>query len=328
MRRREFKTLLGGAATASALSLSPLRAQTATPVIGFLGSATFEQSASNLAGFHQGLRDVDFVEGRNLSIEYRWAEGRFDRMAALVADLVARKVDLIVAGADPAAQAAKNATSTIPIVFIAGADPVAQSLVATLARPGGNLTGVSFQIIELNPKRFELLRELVPHARTIALLVNPNNPAVEQVVKDVEEAARGRQVQLQVLQASTEIEIDAAFASLVQRQAGGLLFASDPFLGSRRAKIMALAARHAVPAIYEFREYVMGGGLASYGTSFRSIFRQVGNYAGRILRGAAPADLPVVQPTVFELVINLKVAKALGITVPPSLLLRADELIE
>jgi putative ABC transport system substrate-binding protein len=249
-------------------------------------------------------------------------------MPVLVADLVARKVDVIVAGADPAARAAKNATSTIPIVFIAGDDPVRQGLVATLARPGGNLTGISFLIIELNPKRFELLRELVPHAGAIALLVNPNNPSIEIIVKDVQEAAQAKGVQLHIVKASTESEIDAAFGSLVERQAGALLVATDPFLGSRRELLLALAARHSIPTMYEFREYAMAGGLMSYGTNFTAIFRQVGIYAGRILKGAKPADLPVVQPTTFELVVNLKTAKALGLTIPPSILSRADEVIE
>ena len=220
-----------------------------------------------MAAFRQGLSETGYVEGQNLTIEYRWAEGRFDRLPALAADLVGRKVDVIVAGADPAAHAAKNATSTIPIVFIAGDDPVGQGLVASLARPGGNLTGVSFLIAELNPKRFELLSELVPQAKVIALLVNPNIPATERVMRAVQEAAQAKGVQLHILKASTESEIDAAFASLVQRQAGALVVSSDPFFYSRREQIVALAARHAVPAIYEFREFATAGGLISYGTS-------------------------------------------------------------
>jgi putative tryptophan/tyrosine transport system substrate-binding protein len=246
----------------------------------------------------------------------------------LAADLAGRKVDVIIASFAQAAHAAKNATSTIPIVFIAGDDPVGDGLVASLARPGGNLTGISFLIIELNPKRFELLRELVPQAGAIALLANPNNPSIEIIVKDVQEAAQAKGVQLHILKVSTESEIDAAFGSLVERQAGALLVATDPFLGSRRELLLALAARHSIPTMYEFREYAMAGGLISYGTNFTAIFRQVGIYAGRILKGAKPADLPVVQPTVFELVINLKTAKALGLTIPPSILSRADELIE
>jgi putative ABC transport system substrate-binding protein len=295
-------------------------------VIGYLGAGALGPSAANVAAFRQGLSESGYVEGQNLTIEYRWAEGRVDRMPAFAADFIGRKVDVIVATADPAAHATKNATSTIPIVFIAGADPVRQGLVASLARPGGNLTGVSFLIIELNPKRFELLRELVPQAKVIALLVNPNNPAIEPIVR--QEAARATGVQLHILKAGTEREIDAAFASLVQRPAGALLVATDPFFGSRREQIVALAARHAVPAIYEFPEYARAGGLISYGTSLTAIFRQVGIYAGKILKGAKPADLPVVQPTTFELVINMKTAKGLGLTIPPSILSRADEVIE
>jgi putative tryptophan/tyrosine transport system substrate-binding protein len=329
MRRREFSTLLCGAATASTVWQSPVKAQQRPrPVIGFLGAGAAGPSASSLAGFHQGLSETGYVEGQNLTIEYCWAEGRFDRMPGLAADLVGRKVDVIVAGADPAARAAKNATSTVPIVFIAGDDPVRQGLVASLARPGGNLTGVSFLIIELNPKRFELLQELVPQAGVIALLVNPNNPAIEPIVREAQEAARVQGVQLHILKASTESEIDAAFATLVQRQAGALLVATDPFLMLRREQVVALAARHAVPAIYEFRQFATAGGLISYGASFTDIFHQVGIYTGKILKGAKPADLPVVQPTTFELVINLKTAKALGLAVPPSILSRADEVIE
>ena len=251
-----------------------------------------------------------------------------DQIPAFAADLVARKVDLIVAGADLAARAAKNATSTIPIVFIAGRDPVEQGLVASLARPGGNLTGVSFLTSELNPKRFELLRELVPQARGIALLVNPNNPSFELIVKAVEQAAREMGVQLHILKASIENEIDAAFTSLVRQQDGALVVSSDPFFNSRRELLVALAARHTVPTIYEWRAFVVEGGLISYGTSITALFRQVGIYAGRILKGAKPADLPVVHPTTLELVVNLKAAKALGLTIPPAILARADEVIE
>ena len=281
-----------------------------------------------MAAFRQGLSETGYVEGQNLTIEYVWAEGVRDRLPALAADLVGRKVDVIVATGDPAAHAAKNATSTIPIVFIAGEDAVRQGLVASLARPGGNLTGVSFLIVEQNPKRFEMLRELVPQAGVVALLLSTNNSAIEQIVRDAQETARVKGVQLHILKVSTEGEIDAAFAALVQQQAGALLVASDPFLGSRREQILALAARHAVPAIYEFPEYARAGGLISYGTSLTAISRQVGIYAGKILKGAKPADLPVVQPTTFELVINLKTAKALGLTIPPSILARADEVIE
>jgi len=328
MRRREFSTLLGGAATASTVWPFASRAQQkATPVIGYLGVGAPGTSASNVAALRQGLSETGYVEGQNLTIEYRWAEGRYDRLPAFAADLVGRKVDVIVAGAPPAAHAAKNATSTIPIVFTSG-DAVGDGLAASLARPGGNLTGVSFLTVDLHPKRFELLSELVPQARVIALLVNPNVPATERVTPAVQEAARPNGVQLLILKASTESEIDAAFAALVQRQAGALVSSSNPFFYYRREQIVALAARHAVPAIYEVREYATAGGLISYGPSFRAAFRQVGIYTGKILKGANPADLPVVQPTTFELVVNLKTAKALGLTIPPSILSRADEVIE
>jgi putative ABC transport system substrate-binding protein len=329
MRRRELSTLLGGAATASTVWPFAARAQQkATPVIGMLGISTPSLAASNVAGLRQGLSETGYVEGQNLTIEYVWAEGRFDRMPALAADLVGRKVDVIVAGADPAAHAAKNATSTIPIVFIAGSDPVGQGLVASLARPGGNLTGVSFLTAELHPKRFELLSELVPQAKVIALLVDPNMSSTERVIRDVQEAARPNGVQLHILKASTESEIDAAFAALVQRQAGALVVSENPFFSYRREQIVALAAYLSVPAIYEWRQFATAGGLISYGASITALYRQVGIYTGRILKGAKPADLPVVQPTTFELVVNLKTAKALGLTIRPSILSRADEVIE
>jgi putative tryptophan/tyrosine transport system substrate-binding protein len=328
MRRREFSTLLGGAATASTIWPLPLSAQKATPVIGYLGNGAAGLSAPQVAAFRQGLSETGYVEGQNLTIEYVWAEGVRDRLPALAADLVGRKVDVIVATGDPAAHAAKNATSTIPIVFIAGEDAVRQGLVASLARPGGNLTGVSFLTAELHPKRIELLSELVPQAKVIALLVNPNLAATESVIRGVQEAARPNGVQLHILKASTESEIDAAFAALVQRQAGALHVATDAFFLNRREQITALAARHAAPAIYGIREFATAGGLISYGPSLMAVFRQVGIYAGSILKGAKPADLPVVQPTTFELVINLKTAKALGLTIPPAILSRADEVIE
>jgi putative ABC transport system substrate-binding protein len=328
MRRRDFGSLLGGIAAFTTWSPLLNAQQKATPVIGFLGNATPSFAAPSVATLRQGLSETGYIEGQNLTIEYRWAEGRLDRLPALAADLVGRKVDVIVAGGGPPApHAAKGATSTIPIVFTSG-DAVGDGLVASLARPGGNLTGVSFLIGELNPKRFELLSELVPQARAIALLVNPNYPATEHTVPAVQDAARAKGVQLHILKASTESEIDAAFAALVQRQAGALVVSSDPFLNSRREQIVALAARHAVPAIYEWREVATVGGLISYGASITAAFRQLGIYAGKILKGAKPADLPVVQPTTFELVINLKTAKALGLTIPPSILSRADEVIE
>jgi putative ABC transport system substrate-binding protein len=327
MRRREFGILLGGIAS-TALPSVVRGQQTAVPVIGYLGVSTPGSSAPSLAGFHQGLKDTGYIEGQNLTIEYRWAEGRYDRLPALAADLVGRRVRVLVASSgDPAAHAAKNATATIPIVFTSG-DAVGYGFVASLARPGGNLTGISFVNPGLNPKRLELLSELVPQAKVIALLVNPNSSSVEQVLRAVQEAARATGVRLHILKAGTESEIDAAFASLVQRQAGALVVSSDPFFYGRREQLVALAARHAVPTISEWRQFVVEGGLASYGASIPVVNRQIGIYAGKILKGVQPADLPVLQPTTFELVINLKTAEALGLTVPASILARADEVIE
>jgi putative tryptophan/tyrosine transport system substrate-binding protein len=325
MRRRELMLLFGGAMTAA----PALRAQQkAMAVIGFLSPGSLGLAEPNVTAFHRGLDETGYVEGQNVTIEYRWAEGRYDRLPAFAADLAGRKVDVIAAIGTPSALAAKNATSTIPIVFTSGTDPVADGLVAGLARPGGNLTGVSFLFVELHPKRLELLSELVPQAGVIALLVNPKFPGAERQTRDVQEAARAKRVQLPILKASTENEIDTAFATLVQLQAGALLVGSDPFLSSRRDQLIALASRHAVPAIYEGREFTAAGGLISYGPSFTVINRQLGIYAGKILKGAKPADLPVEQPTRFELVVNLNTAKALGLTVPQSILARADEVIE
>jgi putative tryptophan/tyrosine transport system substrate-binding protein len=321
MRRRELLLVLSGAVTAA----RALRAQQkAMPVIGFLGGASPGPNAPFVAAFHQGLSETGYVEGQNLAIEYRWAEGQYDRLPALAADLVSRKVDLIVAtsGGPLPALAAKNATSTIPIVFSMGGDPVALGLVASLARPGGNITGFSNLARELMPKRLELLSELVPRARGIAVLVN-----TERNIGEMQQAARAKGVQLQILKAGTEGEIEAAFATLVRLHAGALVV-GEPFYLNQREQLVALAARHAVPAIYDWREYVVAGGLISYGTSLTAVYRQVGIYAGKILKGAKPADLPVMQPTTFELVINLKTAKALGLTIPQSLLARADEVIE
>src|SRR6516162_201553 len=326
MRRRELLLLVGGAVTAP----HALRAQQkAMPVIGVLSSTTPGSSAANMAAFLQGLAETGYVVGQNAAIVYRWAEGRYDRLPALAAELVKRRVDVIVTqGGIPATRAAKSATSTIPIVFAVGTDPVGDGLVASLARPGGNLTGVTFMMTELMPKRLELLSELVPEAGMIALLVNPNNEDVERTMRDVQEAARVKGVQLLILKAGTESEIDAAFAYFVQLHAGALLVGHDPFFFSRREQLVALASRNAVPAIYENRGYAVAGGLISYGTSLAAANRLAGIYVGKILKGAKPADLPVQQPTRFELVINFKTAKALGLTVPPSILARADEVIE
>jgi putative ABC transport system substrate-binding protein len=328
MRRRDFITLLGAAAALT--RPRALRAQQKrVPVIGWLSSVSPGPSASLVAAFREGLSETGYVEGQNLTIEYRWAEGSFDRLPALAADLVGHKVDVIAtAGGPPPALATKGATSTIPIVFSGVGDPVGVGLVASLARPGGNITGFSLMNIELMPKRLALLSELVPEAKVIALLVNPNNPNAERMVREVREAARATGVQLSILKASTEGEIGAVFTSLVQLQAGALVVGADPFLDSRREQLVALASNHAVPAIYVFREFAEAGGLISYGASFTAASRQFGIYAGRILKGERPADLPVQQPTIFELVINLKTAKALGLTVPQSIMVRADEVIE
>jgi putative tryptophan/tyrosine transport system substrate-binding protein len=326
VKRREVMTLLAGAA--AAWPLAARAQQKAMPVIGYLGAGSPGPSAPFVAAFRQGLGGSGYVEGQNVAIEYRYAEGRDDRLPALAADLVGRKVDVIVSTGGPAPRAAKAASQTIPIVFIIGGDPVAIGLVASFARPGGNVTGVSWLGGELTSKRLELASELVPQARAIALMVNPNGANAESVVRDMQEAARAKGVQLPILNAGSESEIDAAFASLVQGRADALVVTAEPFINSRRQQIVALAARHAVPAIYGIREYATAGGLISYGASLTAAYREAGIYTGRILKGAKPADLPVEQPTTLELVVNLKTAKALGLTIPPSILGRADEVIE
>jgi ABC-type uncharacterized transport system substrate-binding protein len=322
MRRREL--LL--AATAMIVAGAVHAQQKAMPVIGYLASATPEVNVRLLPAFFSGLSETGWVEGQNVAIEYRWAEDHYERLPALAADLVGRRVEVIVStGGISGALAAKNATSTIPIVFVSGDDPVERGLVVSLARPGGNLTGVSFLTGELMPKRLELLSELVPDAKVMALLINPNNASAERVTRDMQEAARVKGVQLRILRASTEREIDAVFATQLT---GALVVSTDPYFYSRREQLVALASRHAVPAIYERREFPAEGGLISYGPSFTATWRELGIYTGKILKGAKPADLPVQQPTTFELVVNLKTAKALGLTVPPSILARADEVIE
>jgi len=329
MRRREVSILLGAAMTAS--TVWPFAARTqqkTTPVIGYLYGGVAGYFSPDVAAFRLGLSETGYVEGQSVAIEYRWAEGRHDRLPALAADLVAHKVDVIAAmGILLVAHAAKGATSTIPIVFVSGGDPVAQGLVESLSRPGGNLTGISILLSELNSKRFELLSELVPQAKVVAGLVNPT-PTTELMIRTLQEAARPKGVQFHILKASTDSEIDAAFATLVQWRADGLLVFSDPLFFNRREQLVALASRHAVPTIYDFGEYARAGGLISYGASLPAAARQAGMYAGKILRGAKPADLPVLQPTTIELVININTAKALGLTIPPSMLARADEVIE
>jgi putative tryptophan/tyrosine transport system substrate-binding protein len=326
MKRRAFIAFLGGAAT---WPLAARAQQKAMPVVGFLSSTSPGPFARFVAAFQQGLSETGYIDGQNVAIEYRWAEGRYDRLPALAADLVGRKVDVIAtSGAGISALAATSATSTIPIVSVFGDDPVATGLVTSLARPGGNLTGVSILTVELMQKRLELLSELVPQARVVALLVNPNNESTPRIIRDVQEAARVKGLQLAILKAGTESEIDAAFASLIEQQAGALVVGADPFFTERREQLVALASRHAVPAIYANREIAAAGGLISYGASLAAVFRQLGTYAGKILNGAKPADLPVQQPTTFELAVNLNTAKALGLTVPPSILARADEVIE
>jgi len=326
MRRRDFVALLGGAITAP---LAAPAQQKGTPVIGYLGGASPGPFARVLAAFKDGLRETGYVESENLAIEYRWAEGHFDRLPVLAADLVDRKVDLIfTSGGTAPPLAAKNATSTIPIVFSAVNDPVGVGLVTSLARPGGNITGMSLMVPELTQKRLELITELVPQGATIAMLVDPKNPGGKGVVEQAQEAAREKGVQLNVLTASTENELVAAFASLSQLRAGALMVGTDPFFTVRHEQIVELAARHAIPAIFAFPEYVTAGGLISFGPDGTALHREAGIYAGRILKGEKPADLPVQQPTRFELVINLKTAQALGLTVPQSILQRADEVIE
>jgi putative ABC transport system substrate-binding protein len=329
MRRRTF--LIGSAATLVSPSCFPdaIAEQPAKlPVIGYLNGSSLAANALLLAAFRQGLGETGWVEGQNLAIEYRWAEFQYERLPALAADLVSRKADVIAAcGGANEAFVAKNATSTIPIVVTTGVDPVAAGLVASLARPGGNVTGVTNLNIQLWQKRVELIAELVPEARVIGLLQNPNNLRPGGPIGSTQEAATAKGLQLEVLKAGTESEIEAAFATLVQRHVGALIVA-DPLFDSRSEQIVSLAARYTIPAIYIWRKYVTDGGLISYGAIFTAAYHEVGIYAGKILNGAKPADLPFQQSTNFELAVNLNTAKALGLTVPPSILARADEVIE
>jgi putative ABC transport system substrate-binding protein len=326
--RRDFIGLSGGAIAAA---VSPARAQQrALPVIGWLGARSPAESASVVAAFHEGLNETGYVEGKNVAIEYRWAELQYDRLPALASDLVARRVAVIAAtGGGVSPLAAKAATTTIPIVFVAGdLDPVESGLVASLNRPGGNITGVTLLLTVLGAKRLQMVRELVPTAAVIGVLVNPSNPGSASEIRDLQQAAQALGIQLEILKASADRDLDAAFATLVERRAAALLVGNDSFFISRRDQLVALAARHALPTMYFVREFAAVGGLMSYGTSNADAYHLVGAYVGRILKGARPAELPVQNPTKFQLVINLKTARALGLDVPPKLLALAEEVIE
>ena len=326
MRRREFISLLGGAAV---WPLAARAQQAALPVIGLLSSRSPDDSARFLAAFHHGLNETGYVEGQNVAIEYRWAQGRYDQLPSLADDLARRRVTVIVAPeSSPGALVAKAATSTIPIVFHVGVDPVALGIVPSLSRPGGNITGVASLNVEVGPKRLELLHELVPSATVIALLVNPASPIAEALATNAHSAARTLGLELHVLHASAERDFDTVFANLRQLRAGGLVIGSDVFFNTQSRRLAALAVHFAVPAIYQYREFVEAGGLMSYGGSLTDPYRLIGLYTGRILKGEKPADLPVQQSTKVELIINLKTARALGLTAPITLLGRADEVIE
>jgi putative ABC transport system substrate-binding protein len=326
VKRRKFISLLGGAA---AWPLAARAQQRTFPVIALLSSRSLAVDTPLIAVIRQGLNETGIIEGQNVTIDYRSAEGQYDRLAGLAADLVRQHVAVIVAiGGDPSALAAKAATATIPIVFVGATDPVRSGVVTSLHRPGGNITGVSGFMTEMEPKRLELLRELRPHATTTAVLVNPNEPSIEIRVSDIQTAARSVGQEITILNASTIRDIDAAFARLAQMRADALLVAGDPFFFNRAAQLVVLAARHAIPSLYSRREFAAAGGLMSYGSTFNDIYRLVGVYAARILKGEKPSDLPIQLATKFELVINLSTASALSLEIPPTLLARADEVIE
>jgi ABC-type uncharacterized transport system substrate-binding protein len=325
MHRREFITLLGGAVTSPHAARAQ---QAAVPVIGFLHVRSPDNSAPQVAGFRRGLAESGYVEGQNVTIEYRWVRGQYDQLPAMAAELVRWPIDVFVAGADAAALSAKAATSTIPIVFSVGSDPVNLGLVASFNRPGGNVTGINILTTRLEAKRLGLLHELVRYPASFGVLLHPGAPDWEGQLRDVQEAGRAIGVPIHALWASTAREIDATFDIVVQQRIAALAVTANPFFDTRRDQILALAARHTVPAMYQFREYAAAGGLMSYGIDLPDVYRQVGAYVGRILKGAKPAELPVLLPTKFELVINLKTAKALGLTVPDKLLAIADEVIE
>jgi putative ABC transport system substrate-binding protein len=325
MQRRDFIAFLGGAAVA--WPLAARAQQPAVPTVGFLSSRAPSENPAILAAFRRGLKEAGYVEGQNVTVEYRWADGQYDRLPGLAADLVGRQVAVIVSNG-PSARTAKAATSTIPIVFAVGFDPVTFGLVTSLSRPEGNLTGVSILDVEIGPKRLELLHELVPNTAVMALLVNPTTPAAETIVRAVQAAARDHGLKLHVLHATADNDFDAVFATVAQLRAGALVIGGDPFFTSRSQQLGELTAAHKVPAIYEFREFAAAGGLISYGTSLGEMYHQVGLYTGRILKGEKVSDLPVQQATKVEMVLNLKTARALGITVPLTFLGRADEVIE
>jgi len=326
LRRREFITLLGGAAVAWPLAAGAQ--QQAMPVVGFLNATSPDGYADRLRGFRQGLKESGYIEGENVAVEYHWAEDQSDRLPALAANLVRRRVAVIAATSTSPALAAKAATTSIPIVFMVAEDPVRLGLVASLARPGNNATGINFYTGELTAKRLELLRELVPAATRVAVLINSANVSTETTLREVESAARGMGLQMRVVRAGTRQEIDAAFEALARERTDALFVGLDPFLNSRRVQLAQLATHHRIPAVYSARDIAEAGGLMSYGTNITDAFRQVGVYTGRILKGAKPADLPVVQASRFELVINAHTARMLGLTVPDKLLAAADEVIE
>jgi putative ABC transport system substrate-binding protein len=325
MRRRDAILLLSWLMTVPrALGAG----QNAMPVIGFIATSSAVRFSPYLAAFRQGLSEAGYVEGENVRMEYRWAERHFERLPTMAADLVAHKVDVISVSGSVGILAARSATTSIPIIFLGSGDLVATGLVTSLARPGGNITGISIMATELTPKRFDLLSELVPQAQVMGLLINPNSPTAESTIRNVQEAANAKDIELRIVKAGADTDFEGAFASLSQLHVQALDVAADPFFNDRREELVSLAARFAVPGIYEWREFVELGGLISYGPSQTGLYRQVGAYVGRVLRGEKPADLPVQEPARFELVINLKTAQALGLAIPPSILARADEVIE